>query len=307
MIALLIRRGPLAVHLAAYLLVLAILPHASAREPDRQIPVWPDLAPGETTRSEGTALPRRPNENPPATRIKDITRPLLDLYLPTAEPVGTLILICPGGGYNYVVSDKEGSEAAEWLNKLGITACVLRYRTRTGQNEDPAVRPLQDAQRSLRVLRHLAEKEQIQAGRFGLLGFSAGGQLVALATTGFERDSYQPIDPIDKLSCRPDFSLLIYPWRLVSETTDQLRPDIVFTDQTPPCFLVHAHDDSASSLSSVLFYAGLKQAGVEAELHIYRSGGHGYGMRAVNGSVISTWPDRATDWLRGRKLLKSID
>ncbi|MEZ6057651.1 MAG: alpha/beta hydrolase [Planctomycetaceae bacterium] len=278
-------------------------------EPSQLIPVWPDLAPGESTKHPGTTLPQRASERPPATRITDVTQPLLEIYLPQpvadgmAQKKTPALLIFPGGAYRYVVQDKEGSEIAAWLNRLGITAIVLRYRSLVpGSKDDNWVRPLQDAQRSLSLIRTQAESLGIDPTQIGVIGFSAGGQLAALSATRFDARSYDPIDTIDETSCRPDFAMLIYPWQLVEGNSLTLRDIVTVTPKTPPTFLVHAHDDSSTSFSSIAFYAALKTHKVAAELHLYENGGHGYGMRPVSGSNIHTWPDRATDWLTSRHL-----
>lgn len=285
------------------IMLLALLLAASSVQADEVIDVWPDLAPGETTRQVGSALPRRPTENPPATRIQQITRPQLHRFSPPAEKRNRgAVLILPGGGYNYVVSDKEGSEAAQWLTGLGWTAFVLHYRTKaTPTDPQPWVRPLEDGQRAVSLLRARAAEWELDPQRIGVLGFSAGGQAAALVTTRFEHRQYAAIDAVDQQSCRPDFSLLVYPWQLIDDKTQELKELVTVTKQTPPTFLVHAHDDGASSLSSVLFYAALKKQGVSGELHVYRNGGHGYGLRPVAESQVHTWPDRAAEWLKGLK------
>lgn len=266
--------------------------------------VWPGLAPGEASLETGTTQPFRPTEKPPVTRVVKIRRPGLDIFLPEKNPSGTALLILPGGGFGKVVPDKEGSEAAPWLNDLGIAAFVLRYRTNeiTPKNEPAFRRPLQDAQRALRIIRANAGKWHLKPGRIGVLGFSAGGQVAAVLHTADGKAAYAALDEIDEQSCLPDFSLLIYPWQVLDPKTNELLPQIRITKKTPPAFLVHTHDDASSSLGSVLIYAGLKRNGVPAELHIYQTGGHGYGMRVVPNSDIGTWPDRATDWLRRRGL-----
>jgi acetyl esterase/lipase len=266
--------------------------------------VWPKFAPGETSLETGTKQPNRPDEKPPVTRVVKVRRPGLDLFLPERNPSGTALLILPGGGFGKVVPDKEGSEAAPWLNSLGIAAFVLSYRTNevTPKDEPAFVRPLQDAQRALRLLRANAEKWNLKSDRIGVLGFSAGGQVAAVLHTADGKAAYESLDEIDKRSCRPDFSMLVYPWRVYDSKTDALLPQIKFTKETPPAFIVHTHDDASTSLGSVLIYAGLKRNGVPAELHVYQNGGHGYGMRAVPNSDIGTWPDRATDWLKRRGL-----
>lgn len=265
--------------------------------------VWPGLAPGESSLDTGTTQPFRPSEKPPVTRVEKIRRPGLDIFLP-GKPNGTALLILPGGGFGKVVPDKEGSEAAPWLNELGIAAFVLSYRTNevTAKNEPAFRRPLQDAQRALRLMRANAEKWNLKKDRIGVLGFSAGGQVAAVLHTAEGKAAYASLDSIDEHSCQPDFSLLIYPWRVYDSKTNALLPQIRFTKKTPPAFIVHTHDDASTSLGSVLIYAELKRHGVPAELHIYQNGGHGYGMRAVPGSDIGTWPARATDWLKRRGL-----
>ncbi|QDU09978.1 alpha/beta hydrolase [Gimesia aquarii] len=294
---------------------LSILSFANAREPDAIIDIWPGRAPGETTRETGRPLPRRPSENPPATRVKNITRPQLHVFQPPAEKRnGTAVLIFPGGGYSYVVTDKEGSEAAEWLNQLGITALVVHYRTKQQKTPTPQTnqklppfseRPLQDGQRALSLVRKRAKEWGIKPDQIGVIGFSAGGQAASLVTTRFKDRSYKPQDKVDDVSCRPDFSLLIYPWRLLDEKTGKLNEVITVSKKTPPTFLAHAHNDSATPLSSIQFYTALKQNGVGAELHIYETGGHGYGMRPVENSNVDTFPSRAEDWLRQRALIPS--
>lgn len=264
----------------------------------RLLEIWPGLPPGEQSLSRGEALPARANENPPATRIAKITEPLLEVYEPSeGQRIGAAVVILPGGGFRYVVRDKEGSEAARWLNGLGISAFVLRYRTSDTSDLPAWQRPLQDAQRSLRLLRAGAARFQIDPRRIGLLGFSAGGQVAARATTQFDKPAYASRDAIDGTSCRPDFSLLIYPWNLWDADRSRLIDGVEPGPETPPTFLVHAHDDSSSSLGSVFFYAALRQHNIPAELHVYRNGGHGYGLRPVKGSDIHTWPTRAASWL----------
>jgi acetyl esterase/lipase len=272
---------------------------AALPESGFKVQVWPELAPGETSDAEGEAQPRRPGEDPPVTRVVGIRRPTLDVFLPE-KPNGQAILILPGGGFSKVVPDKEGSEAAPWLNSLGIATFVLRYRTSevTPKGEPAWKRPLQDAQRSLRLIRANADKWHIDPTRVGVLGFSAGGQVGSILHTAEEAAAYEAIDPVDRLSCKPAFSLLIYPWQIYNASTDSLLPEIQITKTTPQAFIVHTHDDRSSSLGAVLLYAGLKKQNIPAELHVYVNGGHGYGMRPVEGSQIGSWPDRATEWLK---------
>ena len=277
---------------------------AEAREPDAIVDIWPKLPPRETENNTGEKLPRRPNEDPPATRIEKITFPRLFVYKPDEEQRnGTAVLVFPGGGYNYVVVDKEGSEVADWLNPLGVTVFVVHYRTKRDRSEtEPWVRPLQDGQRAVSLVRLQADKWGLKPNRIGVIGFSAGGQAAALVTTRFSKREYEAVDEADDVSCRPDFSLLIYPWQLVDET-GELKEFVTITPQAPPTFLLHAHDDPHTSLSSVQFYAAMKKLELAAELHVYHSGGHGYGMRPVANSNVDSWPARAADWMKLEGLL----
>lgn len=271
------------------------------------IPVWPGLAPGETTDATGVAQPRRPGEEPPVTRLIRIRKPTIDVFL-ADKPNGTAIVVLPGGGFVKVVPDKEGSEAAPWLNAHGISVFVVRYRTNevTPSDEPAWKRPLQDAQRAVRLIRANADDWHIDRERVGVLGFSAGGQVASILHTAEGVAAYDDIDVVDQQSCRPDFSLLIYPWNVYDAKRNSLLPSIRISEKSPPAFIVHTHDDRSSSLGSVLIYAGLKRHHIPAELHVYGDGGHGYGMRPVEGSDIGTWPDRASDWLVRRKLARPV-
>jgi acetyl esterase/lipase len=281
----------------AFLLICATASLA-AEETPRTIDVWKGLPPGETKLATGETLPRRANENPPATRIAKITQPQLEVYEAAADKrTERAVIILPGGGYNYVVTDKEGSEAAKWLNGLGVTAFVLRYRTKDESNQPLWKRPVEDTQRAVSLLRANAAEWKIDVKQIGLLGFSAGGQVAAIAIAHCDERLYRDQDDIDKVSCRPDFALLIYPWNLWDDKSQSLMEEARPGTGYPPTFLVHTHDDKSSSLGSVHLYAALKQKEVPAELHVYRSGGHGYGMRPVAGSVVHTWPGRAEEWL----------
>jgi acetyl esterase/lipase len=164
------------------------------------------------------------------------------------------------------------------------------------------VRPLQDGQRAVSLVREQAGKWGLKPTRIGVIGFSAGGQAAALVTTRFNERAYEAVDAIDDISCRPDFSLLVYPWQLVDDT-GTLKDFITITPQTPPTFLVHTHDDVHTSLSSVQYYSAMKKLKLPAELHVYNNGGHGYGMRPVENSNVDTWPARAADWMSQRGLL----
>ncbi len=273
-------------------------------EPSK-LDVWPDLAPSETSRDVGTLMPSKSGESKPIDRVSGVRRPTLDIYPAKNNPTGTAVIILPGGGFTYVVPNLEGSEAAEWLNEIGITAFVLRYRTKEAASPGEPLwqRPLQDAQRAMRLVRHHAERWKLNPDRVGVLGFSAGGQVAAILHAS-ELAVYVPTDTIDTVSFKPAFSLLVYPWQVIDAKGDLLEP-IKVNDKSPPAFIVHTHDDASSAIGAAKIYIELKQHNVPAELHVYQNGGHGYGVRERPNSVISSWPARATDWLKIRGLVES--
>lgn len=276
--------------LGIFLVSIATL---SAFEPHN---VWPDLAPGETTKHKGDVAPFRPNEVPPVLRVSNITQPTFTVHL-ARKSNGAGVVILPGGGFGKVVPNKEGTEAAGWLNSLGISAFVLSYRT-TSRGEGPGWKePVQDAQRLLSLVRSRANEWGLKEDRIGLLGFSAGGQVAARVLSAENKKSYEHIDKVDDVSGYPNFALLVYPWNVYDANTDALAEGATVPKTCPPTFLAHTDDDGASSLSSVMFYASLKKQGIPAELHVYGNGGHGYGLRPVQHSEISTWTQHAGHWL----------
>lgn len=287
----------------ALFLALSLSPRVGAIE---SIPLWNGPAPGETTQNPGTP---KPGGEDNVTRIENVTQPTLDLYgVPAKANDGKprpAVLVIPGGGFYYVVPDLEGSEPAEMLEQLGIATVVLRYRTRDGKNDDQAWRrPLQDAQRAMSLLRSKAAEWNIDPQRIGTMGFSAGGQTAARLITAKER-TYQASDAVDRESHRPDFGMLVYPWRLLADDAEsmELTEGMVVDATTPPTWLVHTQDDHAADpLGSMAFYAAMTKHKIPGELFIYQSGGHGYGIRPRPNSVIHTWGDRAADWLRKQKL-----
>jgi acetyl esterase/lipase len=210
-------------------------------------------------------------------------------------------VICPGGGYQILAMDLEGEEIAAWLNSIGVTGTVLKYRVPARKDQPRYEAPLQDAQRAVSLVRSKATEWKVDPARIGILGFSAGGHLSATASTNFDKRHYESIDAVDQISCRPDFTVLVYPAYL-SEGT-QLNPEIRVNAQTPPVFFVHAGDDRISSENSVAMYLALKHAGVPAELHAYATGGHGFGLRP-SAHPASTWPARCAEWMKARGLLE---
>jgi acetyl esterase/lipase len=260
------------------------------------ITVWPGMAPGETTRHRGTVQPFRPDEHPRVTRVVGITEPTLSVHL-AQRPTGAAAIILPGGGFGKVVPDKEGTEAAEWLNRHGVAAFVLSYRTSEEAQQPPWVEPLQDAQRSVALIRSRADTWMLDPTRIGIVAFSAGGQVGARLLCDEGKLAYPAMDDVDQTSHRPDFALLIYPWNLYDAAADALVDGMHVPPHCPPTWLAHTHDDRSSSLGAVYFYTGLKKHGIASALHVYGNGGHGYGLREVAGSQISSWTDHAAHWL----------
>jgi acetyl esterase/lipase len=280
------------------LMLLALV--ANAADP---ILLWPKGAPDE---KGGIAEEQSvtSQETPPVTRIANVTKPTLTLFQPPrGKSNGTAVIVCPGGGYGKLAWNKEGTEICEWLNSIGVTAFALKYRVPKRAGDDTHRLPLQDAQRSLSLVRHRAAEWGVDPQRIGIMGFSAGGHLSAAASTNFDKRAYEPADDADRASCRPDFALLIYPAYLVPKGSQQVAPDLPVTKSTPPTFLAQTGDDNVRVECSLFYYLALKNAKVPAEMHLYPAGGHGYGMRP-SAHLISTWPERVAEWLRSLGLLE---
>jgi len=291
--------------LAAWLAVSGPL-HAQPPAKPLTVDVWPGKPPGD----KGDVGPEKELEAKPGqTRVKRITnvsRPTLTVFRPTKDKdTGAAVLIAPGGGYNILAWDLEGEEVAAWLNSVGVTGIVLKYRVPRRPDMPKGGAPpqaLMDAQRALSLVRSKAEEWDINPKRIGMLGFSAGGHLTAWTATNFDKRVYEPLDDVDKVSCRPDFAVLIYPAYLVGKGNERAR-DIRITKETPPMFFAHASDDGVKAENSIMTYLALKQAGVAAELHVYASGGHGFGLRP-SGRPCATWPQRCAEWMAAQGFLK---
>jgi acetyl esterase/lipase len=288
------------------LLILAA-PGLAADKPP-VLKVWPGKVPGENGQvGPEKFLPQRPNEKP-VKRLTNVSNPTITVYRPAGDrDSGAAVLICPGGGYHILAWDLEGEEVAAWLNSIGVTGIVLKYRVprRPDQPKDrPPIGPLQDAQRALSLVRSKAGEWKLDSKRIGILGFSAGGHLAAAAATNFDRRAYEPVDEVDRVSCRPDFAVLVYPAYLLARDGQGLAADIRVRKECPPMFFVHARDDGIKADNSILMSQALNRAGVSTELHIYASGGHGFGLRPSD-KPCSRWPQRCADWLRDRKFVKS--
>ncbi len=260
--------------------------------------VWPGQAPGGVeAKAPEEFKPGRPGERE-VKRLTNVSKPTLAIYRPAADKnTGAAVLICPGGGYQILAMDLEGEEVAQWLNSIGVTGIVLKYRVPSAAKPAENLPPLLDAQRAMSVVRANAEKWELDPKRIGILGFSAGGHLATRTSTHFNERHYDRLDAVDEVNCRPDFTVLIYPAYLAKD--GKLGDEIRVTKETPPTFLVHAYDDPIKPENSLVLFTALQQAGVSAELHIYGSGGHGFGLRPSE-HPCSTWPKRCEEWLQSR-------
>jgi acetyl esterase/lipase len=271
--------------------------------------VWPEgRVPGEPSGiGEEKEEPPKPGQRE-VQRIANVTRPTISFYpAPKETNTGAAVLIAPGGGYNILAWDLEGTEVAQWLNSIGVNGIVLKYRVprRPGKDKEKVepVESLQDAQRAMSLVRSRAGEWNIDAKKIGMLGFSAGGHLTAKTSTTFAKRSYEPLDKIDEISSRPDFTVLIYPAYLVEKDATAIKAEFPISKETPPAFLAHAGDDPVTPESSLFYYLALKRASVPAELHIYSTGGHGFGLRD-SVSPSHTWPKRCEEWLRAGSWIK---
>lgn len=276
----------------------ALCPSAGADDSRAPEPIllWPDGAPG-------------------ALGSEDADHPTIRYYpAPRTNRTGAAIVVCPGGGYGILASDHEGQQVARWLNSIGVSAAVLKYRLGP-MYRHPA--PLHDAQRAIRFVRSHAAEWKIAPNRIGVMGFSAGGHLASTASTHFDDGSPDAVDPIERESCRPDFSVLCYPVisftapfahrgsvrNLLGENPDPqllhaLSNETQVNADTPPTFLFHtAEDTGVSAQNSLAYYQALLEHKIPAELHVYQNGPHGVGL-AAGDPVLSTWPGRLADWLR---------
>jgi acetyl esterase/lipase len=243
--------------------------------------------------------------------VTNVSKPTLTIYRPAkGKDTGAAVLICPGGGYWNLYWQLEGEEVAAWLNSLGVTGIILKYRVPRRPDEprgEPARRPLQDAQRAVSLVRSKAKQWGIDPNRIGMVGFSAGGHLAIATATSFPKRTYEAVDDIDKVSCRPDFAILVYSGYLKAKDKDELSPGLRVPAGTPPVFLAHGGADLISDPGhSVVMYLALKRAGVPAELHVYATAAHDFGVRA-SAHPCSTWTQSCERWLRQQGFLRALE
>ena len=263
---------------------------------DKPIQLFPKGAPGEQTKLIEKALPEGGKVGGASVlRHSGVSDPTITIY-PASDEVatGAAMVVCPGGGYEILAYDLEGDEICQWLNEIGVTAVLLKYRVprRTGLEKHTA--PLQDVQRAISLVRSKAEELNLDPQRIGVMGFSAGAHLAAMASTSYDKRTYPEVDAADKVSCKPDFCLLVYPAYLDGPNFT-IAPELKITAQTPPTMLVQTEDDKSYINSSLFYYYALKEAGVPATMHLYSKGGHGYGLRDT-GNAVNEWPYRAEEW-----------
>jgi acetyl esterase/lipase len=281
-----------------FFLSLCTAAFVSAAEP-LTIHLWPSGTPGNLSApGPEKASPGNPVGGAPITKVENVSDPTLTVY--RASPAAashTAVLVFPGGGYTILAYDLEGTEICEWLNRQGVTAVLVKYRVPQPKGVPRYKAPLQDAQRALGIVRQHAKEWNVDPHRIGVLGFSAGGHLAAALSTNFETRSYPAIDASDAVSCRPDFAVLIYPAYLTSPAgSDKLAPELAVSPQTPPTFLVQAEDDPVHVQNSLFYYLALTNNHVPSEMHLFSSGGHGYGMRQT-GAPVNRWPEELKIWL----------
>ncbi len=278
-----------------------------------QVPIWPgtvpDAQPLAGPENETATVTNSLVASKPWAEVGNVLQPTMTIYSPKGTNTGVAVVIFPGGGYYALAIDLEGTEVCDWLTSRGITAVLLKYRVPlSGPHWDPqrkhhvdpkAPMALEDAQRTVGLLRSHAAEWHVHPHKIGVLGFSAGGHLVAAMNTHFDKRLYPPVDAADKESCRPDFAVALYPGHLWMEDENkfELNPDIHVTPGTPPTFLLQAEDDPVDDVNhSLVYYIALKKAGVPVEMHLYAQGGHAFGLRRTKFPVTG-WPHLVETWL----------
>jgi acetyl esterase/lipase len=300
--------------LAAMTLLACLWQAGAAAEPPLVLELWPGKAPDETGTIGAEYIRMSPKLDrtqvevtEPTRMVTNVTKPSITVYRPAKDKdTGAAVLICPGGGYWNLYWELEGEEVAAWLNSIGVTGVILKYRVprRPGEPErEPARRPLQDAQRAVSLIRARAKDWGIAPDRIGVAGFSAGGHLAVAVATSFGKRCYEPVDEIDKISCRPNFAIPVYSGYLKAKDKDELAPGLSIPKDTPPMFIAHGGADLISDPEhSVVLYQALRRSGVPAELHIYAGAAHDFGVRRSD-RPCSTWTDSCAAWMRHQGFL----
>jgi acetyl esterase/lipase len=260
--------------------------------------LFPGGAPGESRKlKQVDDLSGNKVAGCPVLRIGNVSEPTLTFYpAPANNNSGATIIVNPGGGYNILAYNLEGSEICKWFNNYGINCVLVKYRVPRREGREKHAAPLQDLQRAIAYTRSHAAEWNIDPGRIGVMGFSAGAHLSAMASTAYGERTYPKIDSFDEASLRPDFCILVYPAYLSGEKFS-VAPELKVDAGTPPTIFIQTEDDKGHINSSLFYYYALKESGVSAAMHLYPSGGHGYGLRNT-GHTVNEWPHRVLSWMR---------
>ncbi|MGB6193599.1 MAG: alpha/beta hydrolase [Terracidiphilus sp.] len=271
------------------------------------MPLWPGVAPGAPANLPPEVDTTKPDQPLIAgrriIRLGNVSQPTLTVYSPKGNSTGAAVVVFPGGGYQILAIDLEGTEVCDWLNGIGVTCVLVKYRVPNTGPYPKSPAALEDAQRAVGLVRAHAAEWHIDPHRVGVLGFSAGAHLAAALSTHYEQRLYTPMDAADQESCRPDFAVIVYPGYLaIAEKGMEPNTEIHPTADTPPTFIVQAEDDPVHVENAVVYFMQLKTAKVPTELHIYAQGGHGYGLRRT-ALPVTAWPQLAETWLHTIKVL----
>ncbi len=269
-------------------LLFALVTAVPAQTPPAVAPILLNVWPDGKMPGHGAPQPEESATTNNIQRISNVSTPMLAVYQAPGTKLAPAMIVCPGGAYGHLTYDLEGTEVAAWLNSLGITAAVLKYRI--PNNRDGA---LQDIQRSLRLVRQHVGEWNIDPKKIGVIGFSAGGHLAARASTNFDSAAYPRLDAADDLTCRPDFAVLVYPAYLAVKGSP--APELPITTRMPPIYLTQAEDDHAYVPGTKIYFAALQAAGVPSKMVLFATGGHGFGLRSQKEA--KAWPGQCQEWL----------
>jgi len=267
-----------------------------------QMAIWPGAVPNAepVAGPEFAGTYKEPVAGKPVVLVERVSQPTLTVYSPKGTNTGVAVVVFPGGGYNCLAIDLEGTEICDWLTSRGITGVLLKYRVPTLRFEGyrESRQALEDAQRTLGLVRFHAAEWHIDPHKIGVLGFSAGGHMVTATSTRFDRRLYPAVDAADEESCRPDFAVALYPGHLWKRGGKlELNPNVPVTSNTPPTFILQAENDPVDPVeNSLVYFMALKNAGVPVEMHLYAQGGHGFGLRLTK-YPITEWPRLVEKWL----------
>ena len=272
--------------------------------------LWPHGAPGAQANASAEADMTTAKDNmiagKPVIRLGNVSTPTLTVYSPNAKNTGAAVVVFPGGAYRILAIDLEGTEVCDWLNSVGATCVLVKYRVPDSGPYPKSSAALQDAQRAVGLVREHAAEWHIDPQRIGVLGFSAGAHLSAALSTHFEQRLYDPVDAADQLSCRPDFAAIVYPGYLAwSEKNFAPNEEIPVTNKTPPTFIVQTEDDPVHVENSTVYFLALKNAKVPVEMHLFASGGHGYGLRRTE-LPVTEWPKLVERWMRTIRMMSTV-